>query len=110
MPSRTLSYYADESMAAWMNEQATIEGRSVSQIIGDALRFYRGLPDEARRVLRVAQRQGTDGEALRAAARTILLRHETENRQRVAEAIRASERELPDDEDALLEEAVRLAR
>lgn len=109
MASRTLSYYADDAAAAWMGRQAALEGRSASQIIGDALRLYRGLPDEARRALRAARHHGREEETVRAAARAILLSLEAANRERVAAEIRASGRPLPAGEDDLLDEAVRLA-
>lgn len=108
MASKTLSYYADDAASAWMGRQAALEGRSTSQIIGDALRLYRGLPDEARRALRAARHQGREDETMRAAARAILLTLEAANRERIAAQVRASGRPLPAGEDDLLAEAAKL--
>jgi hypothetical protein len=108
LASKTLSYYADETLAAWMSEQTVREGRTASQIIGDALRLYRDLPDVARRGLRVARHHGRSEAAMRAAARAILLALETESRAEIARQIRASGQDIEEGEEDILAEAVRL--
>jgi hypothetical protein len=109
MAGKTLSYHANEAVVGWISGQAALEGRSTSQIIGDALQLYRALPEAARRSLRLARQRGQEGPVMRVAARAILTALEEENRREIAAQIRATGRPLPDTEDDLLEEAVRLA-
>lgn len=108
MASKTLSYHADETVVGWISDQTALEGRSTSQIIGDALQLYRALPEAARRSLRLARQRGKEGLVMRVAARAILTALEEENRREIAEQIRATGRPLPETEAGLLQEAVRL--
>jgi hypothetical protein len=69
MAGKTLSYHANEAVVGWISGQAALEGRSTSQIIGDALQLYRALPETARRSLRLARQRGQEGPVMRVAAR-----------------------------------------
>jgi len=112
MPGRTLSAYADEETAAKVAEMARLEDRSPAQIAAAALRFYVALPSHGRDAIRAIEAHGGP-DALRetawAASRALIAAQFREALDRAAASIRRPD-DPEMDEDAILEEAVRLTR
>jgi hypothetical protein len=111
MAARTISAYADERTARDVERLAAIEDRSPAQIAAAALRFYVKLPAEGHAAFRRIEKLGTDQD-MDALARDITRKAldaawEVAHRQLMADMTTG---EVPDAEEAILSEAVRLTR
>jgi predicted transcriptional regulator len=111
MANRTLSTSVDEKVAKIVDDLAQVEDRSPSQIVASALRLYLRLPLEAHRAFRVVEAAAEDPERLaviREITRVLLNGECAVARRRVAASL-TIDRELGD-EDAAMEEALRMTR
>jgi hypothetical protein len=110
MAARTISAYADEKTASVVEQIAALEDRSPAQIAAAALRFYVRLPAEVHSAFRRIEKLGTEGDMdalVRGIARKALdAEWDVAHRQLVSEM----KVDVPEGEDAILAEAVRLSR
>lgn len=111
MAGRTVSAYADEETARVIERLAAFEDRSPAQIAAAALRFYVRLPAEAhaafRRLEKLGNEQDLSALAREIARKTLDAEWEVAHRQLIREINPPSQ---PDDEEAILAEAVRLTQ
>lgn len=111
MASRTISAYADAETASVIERIAETEDRSPAQVAAAALRFYALLPAEAhaafRRIEKLGTAQDIDALAREIARKTLDAEWDVAHRRLVAE-MKAGE--IPESEEDILSEAVRLTR
>jgi predicted transcriptional regulator len=113
MPNRTLSTSVDENVAKIVDDLAEVEDRSPSQIVASALRLYLRLPPEAHRAFRVVEAAAGDREHLaviRELTRVLLNGEFAVARRRVAASLTVDREQGDEDEDAMMEEALRITR
>jgi hypothetical protein len=108
MSGRTLSFYAEEDLVRRIHDLAALEARKPSQVVAMALRLFTSLPEEARAAMRYAEFRGKGEELVRAMARAALEVEYAITQAELVEQMRRREHTPLADEDAILEEAVRL--
>lgn len=111
MADRTLSTSVDETVARFVDDIVRTEGRTPSQILSAALNLYLQLPEAAHRAFGVVESLGTEDERLRTKREMVraLLNGEYEVTKRQA-ASRLPVANASQDEDDLMEEAVRMVK
>jgi hypothetical protein len=109
--ARTISAHADAATIKIIEHIAEDEERSPSQVAAMALRFYSQLPAEARTAFRRIEKLGTEQDmrslAHEIACRALDAEWKIAHRRLMKEI---KPRKIPDDEEAILAEALRLTR
>lgn len=111
MAGKRISLRTSEEAARRIEYISRVEQRSRSRIAGAALEFYLRLPGEAHTALRHVQALGTDEELNRVlhAISIVLIDAQYDiAARRMGEALRERGIEVPETEEELLDEAIRL--
>ena len=113
MAGKTISAYTDEKTASRVTDIARVEQRKPAQIAGMALKFFVGLPSEARSALMQIEALGSAAdveEAMREVARTLIHAQYKVAHQQVMEQMKVENLDQLETEDDILSAAAALTR